>query len=655
MENLILQTMQRKKILFLISLPSTSEFQECVSDVNDCLDELRQLHVDVREHIRHEDIAEANNYDIVIVVAHRDISSDELVLADGTMLIKDFVSSIPSDFKGVIDFSSCYSATAFNAIKDRCPQCKVQVAIVETTLLRRLIIYPSIVECLYDNPTIDYATAYKEVSKAFDYAMDEIDSKDSDIVPMTHLGEQMTSIYAPKEVKRDSVFQIIVFFHYDFEKGVIKVKAERWQTNAIIRGDFEIPISLNENDKIAVSLSFDSTDNDNIRVKDNEYSKTVAIKKELLVEKFIVFVMPDFRGNSFLANIEMAKDQEPPFVKCAFDINIADAENKTPAEVIAETPQYSVKPGEIIKTYISAFAGGGNKGTERRSVHGKLFGDKTYNQFLSKIIGDTDEEKLSSIRRYVYNSDMFLDTISTFLKHCECNLRELKSNVSRDSEIACDIVPLLRGYVSKLQKKTESLGNKLTGIKTRKGEKRIYEDAAPLFIPLEGRFLELVFQVTNLDYQIDILSAFRELMEAISIQDTIEIKKLSGQFYEHPHYNDTDKDLFDLFKASGTGSIIHSKSQGTTMPFLALVLAMAVGEYSSSDKGKDGWVINIEKYIDFSENKSSLRTPKSRINKLVGLLDNKEIHDKIKNYQKTETGKIGIAAYYLLKIKVKVQ
>lgn len=654
MENIMLQTMQHKKILFLISLPCTSKFQECITDVNECLDELRQLHVDVREHIWREDIAEANNYDVVIVVAHRDISSDELVLADGTMLIKDFVSSIPSDFKGVIDFSSCYSSTAFYAIKDRCPQCKVQVAIAETSLLRRLIIYPSIVEYLYDNPTIDYAVAYEEVSKAFDYAMNEIDNKDSDIAQMAHLGEQMTSIFAPEEVKRGSVFQIVVFFHYDFERGVIKVKAKRWQTNTIIRDDFEIPIPLNENDKISVSLSFDSTDNDNIRVKNNEYSKTVAIKKELVVEKFIVILMPDFRGNSFLANIEMAKDDEP-FIRCAFNIDIVDTERKIPVDIIAEIPQKPIKPEEIIKNYISVFAGGGNKGTERRSVHGKLFNNTTYNQFLSKITGDNEEEKLSSIRKYVYNSDMFLDTIRTFLKQCEGNLKEIKSKVPRDSEIACDIVPLLKGYVSKLQKKTEILDNKLIGIKTRKGEKRIYEDAAPLFIPLEGRFLELVFQVTNLDYQIDILSAFRELIEAISIQNIIEIKKLSGQFYEHPHYNDTDKDLYDLFKASGTGSIIHPKSQGTTMPFLALVLAMAVGEYSSSDKGKDDWIINVEKYIDFSENKSSLRTPKSRINKLVGLLDNKEIHDKIKIYQKTEAGKISIAAYYLLKVKVKVQ
>lgn len=654
MENIVSQTMQHRKVIFLISLPKTPEFKDCVADVNECLDELRQLNVDVREHIWLEDLSEVNQFDVVIIVAHHDTSANELVLADGKMSINDFVSSIPSDFKGVIDFSSCYSATAFAAIKERCPQCKAQVALVGTTLLRRLIIYPTLVECLYDNPTVDYGVAYKEVSKAFDHVVDEIDPN-VESLRMTHLGEQMTSVYAPDAVKRDSVFQIIVFFHYDFEKEVVKVKAERWQSNAAIQEDFDIPINLKENDEISVTLSFDSTDNENIKVKNDEYNKVVTIKKDLVVEKFVVFIMPNIRCNSFLANIEMAKDQEPPFVRCAFDINIADVENKTPAEVIAETPQYSVKPGEIIENYVSAFAGGGNIGTKLRPVRSKLFKETTYEQFISRIIGNSDEEKLSAIRKYIYNGDLFLDTISTFLQKCESRLKEIGSKDSNDTEITLDLLPLLLGYTTKLQRKTESLDKKLTGIKTRKGVSR-FEDAAQQFIPLENIFLELVLQVTNLDYQIDALSAFHELRETIRGDKNPEtIKTHSEWFYEHPHFNDTDKELYDLFKSSGTGSIIHTKSNGTTMPFLALAIAMALGEYTSSDKGKEDWVMNVEKYIHFSEKYDSLRTPKNRINKLVGMLDDKEIRDIIKNYQKTEAGKISIAAYYLLKIKVKVQ
>lgn len=651
MENILSQTMQHRKVLFLISLPRTPEFQDCVEDVNECLDELRQLNVDVREHIWVEDLVVANQFDFVIVVAHRNTSSDELVFADGKMSISDFVSSIPADFKGVMDFSSCYSATVFTAIKEHCPQCKAQVALVETTLLRRLIIYPTLVEYLYDNPEIDYGTAYKEVSKAFDNVVDEIDDIDRNSSPMTHLGEQMTSVYAPKEVKRNSIFQIIVFFHYDSERGVVKVKAERWQSNAIIRDETDIQICLNENDKISVTLSFDPTDDDNLKEINNEYTKNVTVKKELVIETFKVKILPDFRCNSFLANIEMAKEQEPPFVRCTFDVYISDTENKAPAEVIAEIPQYSVKPGDIIKNYVSTFTCG-VKNKDYKGVSGNLFNNSEYELFLKSLAGDNDEDRLSSIRKFVYNNNLFIDTISSFLKKCESNIAKRESDCLGNSENINSIVPVLKGYVSNLQKKMEAINNKLTNIKKRVNR---FKDGSRLFIPLENGYLAFVLQVATLGHQIDILYFFNELKEKIGRLNKLEIKGCVNRLYQHPHYHYTDKYLFDLFKASGTKSIIHNASGGTTMPFLALALAMAEGKYESYDKGGKHWDINVEKYLDLSDNHGSLRTPKSRINNLVGLLDNKEIRDKIKNYQKKDLGKISVAAYYLLRIKINIQ
>lgn len=647
MENIILQTMQHRKILFLISLPVTSEFQDDSTAVNECLDELRQLHVDVREHIWREDIAEANNYDVVIVVAQRDISSDKLVLADGTMLIKDFVSSIPSDFKGIIDFSSCYSATAFNAIKDRCPQCKVQVAIVETHLLRRLIIYPSLVEYLYDNPTIDYAVAYKEVSKALDNAMDENDNKDSDIVHMTHLGEQITSTYAPEKVMRDSPFKIMIFLHYDAEKKVVKVKAQRWQTNATLRNEYEIPISLKENDKISITLSFDSTDDANIKVKNEEYHKTVTLKADKDIEEaFVVTVLSGFKGNGFLANIEMAKD-EVCFVRYAFNIDVVDSLNETPAEVVAEVPVIPEKADEIILCYSDVFTG-------------RIFGHNNFIQFRNTIKKKANnEERLFFIRKFIYNNDLFIKQLSAFLQEKEEELSKLSLQDAKKSEITFELLPTLRKYNSKLQKKLGVLEGKLLGIKKSKGETVIFENSVLKFPSIEWSFIDIASEIKNLDCQIDMLKVFRELRDELKKSEKgkiqkDEIKELVTQFLEHPHNDHVDQDLYHLFKNSGTGSIIHSRSKGATTPFLALVLAMVEKEYVSIDNRGEDWFINVERYIDLSKNEGSLRTIKSRINKLVSLLENKDVLGKIKNYQKTDAGKISITAYYLLKVKVSI-
>lgn len=648
MMNTILQTMQRRRILFLMSLPNTDEFHECKDVVDECLEELHLLNVDVREHIWREDLAEANNYDVVIVVAHHDISSNELILANGTLPIKDFVGSIPSDFKGIIDFSSCYSTIVFNAIKERCPECKVQVALFEITLLRRLIIYPTLIDHFCNNPTIDYGEEFKKLNKAFDDFMEEMDDTNTS---MTHLGQKRTSVYAPLQAKRKQLIPINVFIHYDSEDEVVRRKASKGTDIHINSEDLG---EVNIGDALTITLSFISGYDTQYLHVEGSNSKNVVVTNDFIKEYFIVKIDEEYNAPNFGCSIDILKECSL-IRKYPIFIDVVGSENKAISEMPVETPQHSEKPSEIIEKYVSAFAGGGNIGTKLRPVRSKLFKQSTYEQFISRIIGNSDEEKLSAIRKYIYNGDLFLDTISTFLQKCETRLKEIRSKYSHDTEIKHDLLPLLLGYATKMQRKTESLDNKLTGIKKRKGMIR-YEDAALLFIPLEDMFLKLVQQVTNLDYQIDSLSAFRELREAIiSNQNAEEIKTLSEQFYEHPHFNNADKDLYDLFKSSGTGSIIHTTSNGTTMPFLALAIAMALGEYTSSDKGKEDWVMNVEKYIHFSEKYDSLRTPKSRINKLVGMLDDKEIRNIIKNYQKTEAGKISIAAYYLLKIKVKVQ
>ena len=645
MENIV-STMQRRRILFLISLPQTPEFENDKKDVNECLNELRDLQVDVREHIEREDLANANCYDIVIVVAHHDSDNDVLVLANGTMKMSDFVYSLPTDYKGIIDFSSCYSASAYQAIKNHCPQCKVQAALIEVRLLQRLIMYPSLVEYLNEDPEIDYHEAYKEVSLAFD-EFAESKEKGQDEPEMTQLGQQMSSIYSPSEVKRDCPFQILVFFHYDAEKEVVKVKAQRWQTNAIIRDDFEIPIEMKEGEKISLTLSFDSPDNANIKEKDGEYNKTITIQKVMVVERFVVTVLPDFKGNGFLANIEMAKE-DICFIRCAFNIDVVDHENKAPAEVVAEVPIIPEKAEEKLLCYSDVFTG-------------RLFSRSNYTQFQNIIKKkENEEEKLFFVRKFVYNNDLFIKQLISFLEEKESELSDLLRQDDKKSEITFDLVPLLKKYVSKLQKKLDVLEGKILSVKKVKGVNVNFEEAALKFPPIEWAFMDISSEIKNLDYQIDMLKVFTETRDEIRDEckkgkiKKDEIKELVTQFLEHPHHDHVDQDLYDIFKESGTGSIIHSRSQGATTPFLALVLAMIEKEYISTDNGKEEWFINVDKYIDFSKNEGSLRTLKSRINKLVGLLENKDVLGKIKNYQKTEAGRISITAYYLLKVKVSI-
>lgn len=329
---------QHRKILFLISLPCESQFEKDKDEVDRCLQELRELHVDVREHIYREDLADAINFDIVIVVSEYDIDRDVLSLHRGYMSVHDFVCSLPKDFKGVLDFASCYSIMAFSDIKEHCPQCKLQALLGRTPLLRRMLIYPSVIELLQENPEVDYRTAYNSVSKYFDKIIDE-ETKTDEVIQMTHLGgQQMSRIYAPRELKRGSAFKILVFFHYNEEEKVVEAHARIFEKNSELCGKTS-GFSAQEGDVITVTVSFDSIDNDNIKVKNEEYTKSITLKEEWVVQWFVVYILPDFKGSNFQTNIELEKGGKTVLKFIPFDTDIIGKENEVFTDIKAELLQ----------------------------------------------------------------------------------------------------------------------------------------------------------------------------------------------------------------------------------------------------------------------------------------------------------------------------
>ena len=464
-------------------------------------------------------------------------------------------------------------------------------------------------------------------------------------LPMTHLGEQMTSIYAPAEVMRGSVFQIIVFFHYDSERGIVKLRAERWQTNAIIREELDIPVHLDTNDTVDITLDFYSTDNENIRIKGNEYRKTIAITRELAFENFIVEVTQDFHANSFLANVEMAKEATT-FIRCAFNINIAERGSNAPAEVLAEVPRLPVSTEDILTCYADVFTG-------------RLFGHKKLIQFQGIMSKKNDcDGRLLLLRRFAYHNGLFVEQLRSVIENQDKELSSLLLKDAREkSEITYEIVPLFKSYMAKLVKKLDTLNGKFQDVRMARGRENAFEEALPRIPALEASFIDLAEETRLACFQIDMLKVFRELREKLATTSKEDIKELAKQFWEHPHKDEVDKELFDIFRErGGTETMIASSSKGVSRPFLALLLAMVCGEYSSVDNGKREWTINVAQYIDFSgyAKKDSLRKPKREMNRFVGLLIKPEIREMIKQYRQTDAGEISISAYYLQKVKVYV-
>lgn len=314
--------MTHKKILFLISLPQTKGFEKYQELVNWCVNKLREKCVDVRETIHREDLACISLYDIVIVVAHHNVDENVLCLSDGKLSIDTFINSLPENFCGVLDFSSCYSSIVKEAIKQRCPNCFVQVAKEETRLAVRLVAYPFVVDLINENKDKDYHFNYMEGLHMGEEAAAGNPEDDEYYDDSLRLGQKIASIFAPLEAKRKSLVPINIFIHCDSEKNEVRIKAARGTEVHINSEDLG---EVKDGDSLTLSLSFMQCDDIQFLHIEGPDSKKVNVTEDLLKEFFIVRIDKDFNSPNFGCYISVLKDdQNPPIKKYPIFIELKD-------------------------------------------------------------------------------------------------------------------------------------------------------------------------------------------------------------------------------------------------------------------------------------------------------------------------------------------
>lgn len=308
--------MANTKILFLISLPRTKEFEAYTELAAWCVNQLREKGAEVRERIHPEDLAHITGYDIVIVVAHHDADANILRLADGDLSVERFVQSLPADFNGVLDFSSCFSASAKEAIKQRCPRCLVQVARETTRLAVRLVAYPFVIDLVEENKDKDYHFNYMEGLRLGQEAAagnpeDELYDDDS-----VRLGQKKASVYAPLATEKKSFVLINVFIHYEAEKPEVRASANPGTEVHINARDLGC---LGLGDRVRLQLEImPSEHSQHLHIVGDE-TKAVTITDEMVQEDFVVYVDELFDANNFGCFVHLYQGEE---VKKSFVLTV---------------------------------------------------------------------------------------------------------------------------------------------------------------------------------------------------------------------------------------------------------------------------------------------------------------------------------------------
>ena len=335
--------MMSPRFLFLISLPDTEEFIREKSFVSDTVSRLKGLGVDVYDTIDAVVLSRMTKYDYVIIVAHHDKSIDSLVLRDGNLKISDFVECIPEDFSGVLDFSSCYSASVMELIKRRTRnRCQVQTVVNQTTLALRLIMYPHIVRLLSDGSALRYNDAYSQVLDLVTIGVSQVDRRkffcakkvDNNVGNAAKLGgdDKFSSIYAPSQVRKNQPFLVNIFFHRDEETGSVELLAKRLDPKTLLVDTQIIPIELNVKDRLSARISVNGGDDVGINVNNGIDTKSILWLNRAAKIQFPVTVSEGFVGDSILCEIKIEVNSNP-VGECLFVISVSDTESQVPCSI----------------------------------------------------------------------------------------------------------------------------------------------------------------------------------------------------------------------------------------------------------------------------------------------------------------------------------
>ena len=347
---------QRDRILFLISLPQNQEFMIHSASVARCINQIKKMGVDVAEDINADILAKASQYDVVIVVAHLDNKSNELVLSNNKMPLEEFVTDLPKDFSGTLDFSSCNSSIVYDKIKEQCPNSIVKTANEEVGLNLRLSVYPSFLKRLLKKHKKSYDQIYEEELKKAEFFYNRINSSRATSIQRSQkLGKAKSAIFVPIQIVKSSAFQIVIKLHQDEASETMSFKSLYLDSNRHIQVRMTT-VPIRPRDKFSARLQFITEEKEMIHFLDEQDTFELNWQGGTCEKAFQAVIDPTF-SKPFLIGRLTISINENTMGECIFSTKVAKETSVSILDVPLIPHQSEQAPPQI-KAIINAYTEG---------------------------------------------------------------------------------------------------------------------------------------------------------------------------------------------------------------------------------------------------------------------------------------------------------
>lgn len=386
-----------KKVLITISVPTTKEafFEDLSRGTDFCeslskqyqtlgqeelwdvyskvatmtrsnLDMIAKLGADIVYNASHDILAQACNYDIVIVIAHNLDNGTGVEFHDRIVNASDFARLLLPSFSGILDISACQSSSLMSSVKGRCPGCQVIGVSSKTSLGLRALLYKQVFSSMSANRHLSYVDALSTTLEKLIRLQPELEHKQTNTAPspredslnpsvvndgahkkkissqkaVTLGGDDQSSVFAPSEALIGETFFVQVFIHPDDSIEEVKESATMLDEDAKLKKSMSLDMKLSKEDLVEIELeSIQSGDCFSVM----EPRKTLRWKGDVISAEFAVAVASTCSASSFIGKVRIGVNKSP-IASCLFKVKIVTSISHTvPAEVEIEKYDRSVE------------------------------------------------------------------------------------------------------------------------------------------------------------------------------------------------------------------------------------------------------------------------------------------------------------------------
>lgn len=250
-----------------------SYYKNTAKLVGDNLQKLKKIGVTIKEECDLNDIAAVTDYDVIIVIAHKQEQPEAIELWNGIVTPNEFADAIPKDFKGTIDLTCCNSRDVLNLLRIRCLEHKHFIAReTKTAVDVHICLLPIIVKRYINTTDSDYMDFLSDV---YLEAVKNVGLGDS-FQPIM-LGEERdnrSTIYAPKSVHKGEFIIVQLYIHRPEESETIDIFAKSKDADTTRIAVKSLKIKLEKGDKITARLKIENNDGGDFDIVGGHFKKT---------------------------------------------------------------------------------------------------------------------------------------------------------------------------------------------------------------------------------------------------------------------------------------------------------------------------------------------------------------------------------------------